>query len=70
MEAFLKVSPSNRFMRRHVCDWAQCSHAAVGVVERHREHAREVFAQWELKGHAKVALRVPTEAEMVRRFHL
>ncbi len=45
---------------------AQCSHAAVGVVEQHKQHAAEVFQQWELKGHAKVALRAPTEAEMVR----
>ena len=45
---------------------AQCAHAAVGVVEQHKQHAAEIFQAWELKGHAKVALRVPTEPEMVR----
>lgn len=44
---------------------AQCAHAAVGVVEEHKVHAAEIFQAWELKGHAKVALRVPTEQEMV-----
>lgn len=44
---------------------AQCAHAAVGVVEQHKQHAAEIFEAWELKGHAKVALRVPTEQEMV-----
>ena len=35
-------------------------------MEQHKQHAAEIFQAWELKGHAKVALRVPTEQEMVR----
>mmetsp|Transcript_18960 Transcript_18960/g.57276 ORF Transcript_18960/g.57276 Transcript_18960/m.57276 type:complete len:178 (+) Transcript_18960:103-636(+) len=45
---------------------AQCAHAAVGVVEEHKEYSRGEFEAWELRGHAKVALRVPTEDEMMK----
>ena len=44
---------------------AQCAHAAVGLVEEHRDHSAGEFEAWELRGHAKVALRVPTEPELV-----
>lgn len=35
------------------------------MVEEHKEYSRGEFEAWELRGHAKVALRVPTEDEMV-----
>jgi PTH2 family peptidyl-tRNA hydrolase len=44
---------------------AQCAHAAVGVVDEHREFSNGEFEAWELKGHAKVALRVANDTDMV-----
>lgn len=44
---------------------AQCAHAAVGVVDEHREFSDGEFEAWELKGHAKVALRVANDTDMV-----
>lgn len=44
---------------------AQCAHAAVGVVEHVRKHNQLLLRQWEEYGAAKVAVKVPKEAEMV-----
>lgn len=44
---------------------AQCAHAAVGVVDEHREFSNGEFEAWELKGHAKVALRVANDTDML-----
>lgn len=45
---------------------AQCAHAAVGVVEHVRKHNQLLLRQWEEYGAAKVAVKCPKQAEMVR----
>ena len=45
---------------------AQCCHAAVGVVERLQRDHPVLLKQYEQYGSAKVAIKIPTEAEMVR----
>ena len=44
---------------------AQCSHAAVGVVEHVRKTNKLLLRQWEEYGAAKVAVKCPSQAEMV-----
>eukprot|EP01023_Acetabularia_acetabulum_P001495 TRINITY_DN1058_c2_g1_i1.p4 TRINITY_DN1058_c2_g1~~TRINITY_DN1058_c2_g1_i1.p4 ORF type:complete len:206 (-),score=31.66 TRINITY_DN1058_c2_g1_i1:1111-1728(-) len=45
---------------------AQCAHAAVGVLHdfQNKQQYRPFFRQWENLGQAKIALKVPTEAEL------
>ena len=44
---------------------AQCAHAAVGAVELlTQKRQRQVLAQWEMCGQAKIALRAPSWMEM------
>ncbi|KAK9831736.1 hypothetical protein WJX74_007630 [Apatococcus lobatus] len=44
---------------------AQCAHAAVGVITDYKESKPQVFNQWERCGQAKIALKVPTEVELL-----
>jgi PTH2 family peptidyl-tRNA hydrolase len=44
---------------------AQCAHAALGAVERHRRPETEAaFRRWESRGQAKIALKVPSDADL------
>jgi len=44
---------------------AQCAHAALGAVQRHRRAQSEpAFRAWEAQGQAKIALKVPSDAEL------
>eukprot|EP01024_Parvocaulis_polyphysoides_P010323 TRINITY_DN1346_c0_g3_i1.p2 TRINITY_DN1346_c0_g3~~TRINITY_DN1346_c0_g3_i1.p2 ORF type:complete len:213 (-),score=42.18 TRINITY_DN1346_c0_g3_i1:298-936(-) len=45
---------------------AQCAHAAVGVLNdfQNKQQCRPFFRQWESRGQAKIALKVPSEAEL------
>eukprot|EP01025_Chloroclados_australasicus_P031771 TRINITY_DN3215_c0_g1_i1.p2 TRINITY_DN3215_c0_g1~~TRINITY_DN3215_c0_g1_i1.p2 ORF type:complete len:213 (+),score=22.12 TRINITY_DN3215_c0_g1_i1:168-806(+) len=46
---------------------AQCAHAAVGVLQEFQGNQKylPLFRQWESKGQAKIALKVPSDAELV-----
>ena len=44
---------------------AQCAHAAVGVVEELKKQNHTLLRQWDEYGSAKIALKCPTEAELV-----
>lgn len=44
---------------------AQCAHASMGVVQRLMRKAPGLLAQYEQWGQAKIALRVPTTAELL-----
>jgi PTH2 family peptidyl-tRNA hydrolase len=44
---------------------AQCAHAALGAVQRHRRPETEAaFRRWESRGQAKIALKVPSDADL------
>lgn len=45
---------------------AQCCHAAVGCYKSAHKHCRNGLRAWEYTGCAKVAVKVPTEEEMIR----
>lgn len=44
---------------------AQCAHAAVGVVEVLKKQNQILLRQWDEYGSAKIALKCPSEAELV-----
>ena len=44
---------------------AQCCHAAVGAYQRAESQQMASIVAWESRGTAKVALKVPDEAEMM-----
>jgi PTH2 family peptidyl-tRNA hydrolase len=43
---------------------AQCSHAALGAYKLARKHCKTGLKVWEWEGTAKIAVKVPTEAEL------
>ena len=45
---------------------AQCAHAAVGVVKLIRKHNHSLLKQWEEYGSAKIAVKCPNQAQLVR----
>ena len=44
---------------------AQCAHAAVGVVEVLKKQNQILLRQWDEYGSAKIALKCPSEEELV-----
>lgn len=50
-----------------MCAAAQCAHAAVAVVEDMRQTNKLLLRQWEEHGSAKIAVKCPSQAEMVSR---
>ncbi len=50
-----------------MCAAAQCAHAAVAVVEDMRQTNKLLLRQWEEYGSAKIAVKCPSQAELVSR---